>query len=155
MHFKWGLYSTLFHNPLFLIRCGGHFSCWKSLHSFWWLSRTALYRGNHNLSTNVLMLNMWMVVTFSAVTLELPCPSIFPYLLRYFFRINSEKWIFGSKGIYDGTSLVVQWLRLCTSTAGDMSSSPGWATKIGFPHPAPHMVQPGKKKKKKKTWLRW
>ena len=29
-----------------------------------------------------------------------------------------------------GTSLVVQWLRLHTSKAGDMGSIPGWATKI-------------------------
>ena len=28
------------------------------------------------------------------------------------------------------TSLVVQWLRLCTSTAGGMGSIPGWGTKI-------------------------
>ena len=26
----------------------------------------------------------------------------------------------------NGTSLVVQWLRLCASNAGDMSSIPGW-----------------------------
>ena len=29
-----------------------------------------------------------------------------------------------------GTSLAVQWLRLCTSTAGDMHSMPGRGTKI-------------------------
>ena len=29
-----------------------------------------------------------------------------------------------------GTSLVVQWLRLCTFTAGGMGSIPGWGTKI-------------------------
>ena len=31
-----------------------------------------------------------------------------------------------------GTSLVVQWLRLCTSNAGDTALIPGWGTKI--PH---------------------
>ena len=31
-----------------------------------------------------------------------------------------------------GTSLVVQWLRLCTSNAGDAALIPGWGTKI--PH---------------------
>ena len=29
-----------------------------------------------------------------------------------------------------GTSLVVQWLRLHTATAGDVGSIPGWVTKI-------------------------
>ena len=33
-----------------------------------------------------------------------------------------------------GTSLVFQWLRLCTSTAGGMGSIPGQGTKI--PHSA-------------------
>ena len=28
-----------------------------------------------------------------------------------------------------GTSLVVQWLRLCTSTTGDTGSIPGWGAK--------------------------
>ena len=34
-----------------------------------------------------------------------------------------------------GTSLAVQWLRLCTSTAGGMGLIPGQGTKI--PHAAP------------------
>ena len=29
-----------------------------------------------------------------------------------------------------GTSLVVQWLRLCASTAGGTGSIPGWGAKI-------------------------
>ena len=33
---------------------------------------------------------------------------------------------------FPGTSLVVQWLRLCTSTAGGMGSIPSWRAKI--PH---------------------
>ena len=42
-----------------------------------------------------------------------------------------------------GTSLVVQWLRLCASTARGMGSIPGWGTKIL------HALQCGQKKKKK------
>ena len=42
-----------------------------------------------------------------------------------------------------GTSLAVQWLRLCISNEGDMGSVPGWGTKI------PQAVRHGKKKKKK------
>ena len=38
-----------------------------------------------------------------------------------------------------GTSLVVQWLRLSTATAGCVGLVPGWGTKI------PHALQPGKK----------
>ena len=34
------------------------------------------------------------------------------------------------------TSLVVQWLRLCASTAGDVGLIPGWGTKI--PHAIGH-----------------
>ena len=46
-----------------------------------------------------------------------------------------------------GTSLVVQWLRLCTSTAGGgggTSSNPGWGTKI------PHGMQCGQNLKSQK-----
>ena len=42
-----------------------------------------------------------------------------------------------------GTSLVVQGLRLCASTARGVSSIHGWGTKI------PHAARPKKKKKKK------
>ena len=35
----------------------------------------------------------------------------------------------------DGTSLVIQWLRLYASTAGGMGLIPGWGTKI------PHAMQ--------------
>ena len=31
-----------------------------------------------------------------------------------------------------GTSLVVQWLRLCPFSVGDASSIPGWGTKIPY-----------------------
>ena len=41
-----------------------------------------------------------------------------------------------------GTSLVVQWLRLCTPSAGGMGSIPGQRTKI------PHAMQHSQKKKK-------
>ena len=39
-----------------------------------------------------------------------------------------------------GTSLVVQWLRLCASIVGDTGSIPGQGTKI------PHAAQCGQKK---------
>ena len=38
---------------------------------------------------------------------------------------------------WGGTSLVVQWLRLCAPHAGRMGSIPGWGTKI------PHVMQHG------------
>ena len=50
-----------------------------------------------------------------------------------------------SKGTAAGTSLVVQWLRLCASTARGASSIPGWGTKI------PHAAQPKKKKKRDRS----
>ena len=40
-----------------------------------------------------------------------------------------------------GNSLVVQWLGLCASTAGDMGSIPGQATNV------PHAAQCGQKRK--------
>ena len=46
--------------------------------------------------------------------------------------------------LHSGTSLVVQWLRLCDSNAGSAGSIPGWGSKIL------HVLQCGKKKKKKK-----
>ena len=42
-----------------------------------------------------------------------------------------------------GTSLVVQWLRLCASIAGGMGLIPGWGNKI------PHAAQNKNLKKKK------
>ena len=47
----------------------------------------------------------------------------------------------------DGTSLVVQWLRLCSSTSGGLGSIPGLGTNIW--HATWH--GPKKKKKKRKT----
>ena len=38
--------------------------------------------------------------------------------------------VFLKKLLNDRASLAVQWLRLCTSTTGDMGSIPGWGTKI-------------------------
>ena len=46
-----------------------------------------------------------------------------------------------------GTSLVVQWLRLCTSTAGGMGLIPGRGTKI------PHATHGQKKKKKNRFFF--
>ena len=45
----------------------------------------------------------------------------------------------------DETYLVVQWLRLCSSTSGGLGSIPGQGTKIS------HATWPGQKKKKRKT----
>ena len=45
-----------------------------------------------------------------------------------------------TKTILSKTFLVVQWLRLHTSNAGDVDSIPGWGTKI------PHATHHGKKK---------
>ena len=47
------------------------------------------------------------------------------------------------KNIISGTSLVVQWLRLCAPNAGGMGSIPGLGTKI------PHAVWCSQKKEKK------
>ena len=45
-----------------------------------------------------------------------------------------------TKGIKTGTSLVVQWFRLCTPNAGGVGLIPGWRTKT------PHAAWWGKKK---------
>ena len=45
--------------------------------------------------------------------------------------------------LHSGTSLVVQWLRLCDPNAGSTGSIPGWGSKIL------HVLQCGQKKKKK------
>ena len=47
-----------------------------------------------------------------------------------------------------GTSLVVQWLRLCTSNAGGMGLTPGRGTRIL------HAMLHGQKKKKKLTKMK-
>ena len=40
-------------------------------------------------------------------------------------------WVFETLKIWE-TSLVIQWLRLCTFTAGGMGSIPGLGTKIPY-----------------------
>ena len=51
----------------------------------------------------------------------------------------------GLNSNYTGTSLAVQWLRLCVSTAGGVGSTPGRGTKIS------HAGQRDQKKKKKNS----
>ena len=41
-----------------------------------------------------------------------------------------ETVIFDMKNTLDDTSLVVPWLSLCTSTAGDVGLIPGWGIRI-------------------------
>ena len=62
------------------------------------------------------------------------CPSLWTF---------KDDCFHGFKGKGRGTSLAVQWLRLCISTAGDTGSISGWGTKI------PHAGWCFKKKKKK------
>ena len=57
---------------------------------------------------------------------------------------HAVKCVNGIKIVPIGTSPIVQWLRLCSSNAGDMSVIPGWGTKI------PHAVQYGQKLNKHK-----
>ena len=40
---------------------------------------------------------------------------------------------FWKKDIEEGTSLVVQWLRLCSPKAGGLGSVPGWGTRFHLP----------------------
>ena len=55
-------------------------------------------------------------------------------LKKIFFKINKKKR--KEKKVVIGTSLAVQWLRLCTSTKERVGSIPGLGTKI--PHVAWH-----------------
>ena len=51
-----------------------------------------------------------------------------------------------------GTSMVVQWLRLCASKAAGIGSIPDLGTKIHKPHGAAKKWKMKKRKKKKKNW---
>ena len=53
-----------------------------------------------------------------------------------------------NKDLCLGTSLVVQWFRLCTTNARGVSLIPGWGTEV------PHAPQHSQKKKKKKNLLK-
>ena len=44
-----------------------------------------------------------------------------------------------------GTSLVVQWLRLCGSTAGDVGLIPGWGSQMPHCAALPHLRQKKKR----------
>ena len=79
-----------------------------------------------------------------------PLRSLSPQSMHVSLKVKfqAKKGYFGSrnpqlKKMTAWTSLVVQWLRLCTSTAGDLRSIPGQGTKI------PHTLQHGQKKKKR------
>ena len=60
----------------------------------------------------------------------------------------TEEWI---KKMWYRTSLVVQWLRLCTSNAGGVGSIPGQGAKL--PHAVQHCQKnPKQTNKQKKMW---
>ena len=61
--------------------------------------------------------------------------SLVDLYLYYNFKLNFY---------FSGTPLLVQWLRLCASNAGDVGLIPGWGTKIS------HAMWHGQKKKKEK-----
>ena len=48
--------------------------------------------------------------------------------------------------VSEGTSLVVQWLRLCAPNAGGLGSIPGWGTRSHMQLKIPHATS--------KTWCR-
>ena len=70
-------------------------------------------------------------------------------MLLYAFTDSSDWSELTSLKSYMGTSLVVRWLRLCTSTAGGPGSIPGRGTEIL--HPACCAVQQNKTKQNKKN----
>ena len=55
--------------------------------------------------------------------------NIVPYAIQYYLVISESPYLTRSA---TGTSLVVQWLRLCDSTSGGVALITGWGTKI--PH---------------------
>ena len=78
---------------------------------------------------------------------EVPIREIGMMIIRLQRIALRIKWATVFKAVRIGTPLAVQWLRLYTSKAGDLSSAPGHGTKI--PH-AMQCGQKGKEKKKKK-----
>ena len=62
--------------------------------------------------------------------------NVWQKLLHYCKVISLQLKLINLKKKTDGrTSLAVQWLRLCASSAGGIGSIPGWGTKI--PHAVP------------------
>ena len=70
-----------------------------------------------------------------------PCPLHWQADSQPLHHQGSPRGLF--KNAHCGTSLAVQWLRLCPSTAGGMGSIPGWGTKM------PHATAPCSEAKKK------
>ena len=66
---------------------------------------------------------------------------------------NKQMWnpLVRIKTLTAGISLVVQWLRLCTSTAGGTGSIPGWTAKI--PHAMGYVQE--KKKRNQLHTVMW
>ena len=78
---------------------------------------------------------IWGGYTFTGMGLSFP-KHVWNYSLGIWWEVEELR----------GTSRVVQWLRLCTYSAGGMGSIPGWTTKI------PNAKQHSQKKKKKEKW---
>ena len=57
--------------------------------------------------------------------------------MKYFHVIV----LFSSKNGHQGTSLVVQWVRLCAPNAGGLGSIAGWGTRSHMPQLRVRMLQ--------------
>ena len=86
--------------------------------------------------------SLWPPITFCR---KLSFVSVLAQMML-FLKINFILFYFWLHWVFIaacGLSLVVQWLGLCASTAGDTGSIPGWGNKI------PKAVRRSQKKKKR------
>ena len=75
------------------------------------------------------------------------CPIKTNFLVR---RMSVD--IQYTKLLFGGTSLVVQWLSLCTPNAGDVGKIPGQRTRSHIPKLRVHMLQVKTQQAAPKTW---
>ena len=86
---------------------------------------------------------LWMSICEWVWTCGCECVHHLCELVCVSVSVNTCASVWASiKILYQGTSLAVQWLRLCASNAGDAGSIPLWGTKV------PRASRPKKKKKK-------
>ena len=106
-----------------------------------------MVKSSCSLCTSIIYLPCWLFCIIKIYSITLLCnQAMYPNVKMCSERRQIRRHYFS----FNNTSLVVQWLRLWTSTAGDTGLIPGWGTLV----PRCHLAWPQKKNTSLK-WMDW